>query len=397
MVLITNKRQRANGEGSIMKRMVNAKQDGWRASLTIGRNDNGSLKRKDFYGKTKKEVQTKMDEYKKQMSLGLLMNDKITIDQWFFTWLFDFKSKDLAPSTFECYEAVYRLYVKDSDIGNIKLIDLRTAHLQRYYTKLLDIDKLDTSNVKRINKTLKTCLKEALKQGYLQKNWCDDVNLPKVKKEDNIKALSKDDQLKLLEALKGIDLELLITFALGTGLRLGEVLGLKWNDIDFKDNTLSVKRSVRRIVEIQRDGSRNRVLKEVPPKTENSFRTVPIPNSILSKLKSYKKEQNELILSLGEDYQNNNYIFCNNDGTIMDPKKPNRRLSSVLKSNDIELITFHGLRHTYCTRLFEAGVPPKTVQSLVGHSDIETTMNVYTHVMKETKMEAVDKINSIFI
>lgn len=394
---MANKRQRANGEGSIMKRMVNGKQDGWRASLTIGRNDNGSLKRKDFYGKTKKEVQTKMDDYRKQMSLGLLMNDKITIDQWFFTWLFDFKSKDLAPSTFECYEGVYRLYIKDSDIGDIKLIDLRTAHLQRYYTKLLDIDKLDASNVKRINKTLKTCLKEAIKQGYLQKNWCDDVNLPKVKKEDNIKALSKDDQIRLLEALKEIDLELLITFALGTGLRLGEVLGLKWSDIDFKEHTLSVQRSVRRVVEIQRDGSRNRVLKEVPPKTENSFRTVPIPDSILNKLKSYKREQNELILAIGEDYQNNNYVFCNNDGTIMDPKKPNRRLSSVLKSNDIELITFHGLRHTYCTRLFEAGVPPKTVQSLVGHSDIETTMNIYTHVMKETKMEAVDKINSIFI
>ncbi|MCC3866316.1 site-specific integrase [Terrisporobacter petrolearius] len=395
---MANKRQRANGEGSIMKRMVNGKQDGWRASLTIGRNDNGSLKRKDFYGKTKKEVQTKMDDYKKQMSLGLLMNDKITIDQWYFTWLFDFKSKDLAPSTFECYEGVYRLYIKDSDIGDIKLIDLRTAHLQRYYTKLLDIDKLDASNVKRINKTLKTCLKEAIKQGYLQKNWCDDVNLPKVKKEDNIKALSKDDQLRLLEALKGIDLELLITFALGTGLRLGEVLGLKWSDIDFKEHTLSVQRSVRRVVEIQRDGTRERILKEVPPKTENSFRTVPIPKTILNKLKSYKKVQNKLILSLDEgNYQNNNYVFCNNDGTIMDPKKPNRRLSTVLKSNDIELITFHGLRHTYCTRLFEAGVPPKTVQSLVGHSDIETTMNIYTHVMKETKIEAVDKINSIFV
>ena len=394
---MANKRQKANGEGSIMKRMVDGKQVGWRGSLTIGRNDNGGLKRKDFYGKTKKEVQTKMDDYKKQMSLGLLMNDKITVDQWFFTWLFDFKSKDLAPSTFECYEGVYRLYIKDSDIGGIKLIDLRTAHLQRYYTKLLDVDKLDASNVKRINKTLKTCLKEAIKQGYLQKNWCDDVNLPKVKKEDNIKALSKDDQLRLLEALKGVDLELLITFALGTGLRLGEVLGLKWSDIDFKEHTLFVQRSVRRVVEIRRDGSRNRVLKEVPPKTDNSFRTVPIPDSILSKLKSYKKEQNKLILAIGEDYHNNNYVFCNNDGTIMDPKKPNRRLSSVLKSNDIELITFHGLRHTYCTRLFEAGVPPKTVQSLVGHSDIETTMNIYTHVMKETKMEAVDKINSIFV
>lgn len=394
---MANKRQRGNGEGSIMKRTVNGKPAGWRASLTIGRNDNGSPKRKDFYGKTKKEVQTKMDEYKRQISLGLLMNDKITVEQWYFTWLFEFKSKDIEPSTFEDYESVYRNYIKDSDIGNIKLIDLKTAHLQIYYNKLLEVDKLEGSNVNRINKTLKTCLKEAVKQGYMQKNWCEDVKLPKVKKESKIKALSKENQLRLLEALKGIDLELLITFTLATGLRLGEVLGLKWSDIDFKESNLTVKRSVRRIVDIQRDGSRSRILKEVPPKTENSFRTVPIPSSIVSKLKTHKKQQNELILSLGENYHNNNYVFCNNDGTIMDPKKPNRRLASVLKSNNIELITFHGLRHTYCTRLFEAGVPPKTVQSLVGHKDIETTMNVYTHVMNETKVEAVDKINSIFI
>lgn len=394
---MANKRQKANGEGSIMKRMLDGKQVGWRGSITIGRNENGGLKRKDFYGKTKKEVQTKMDEYKRQMSLGLLSDDKITLEQWYFTWLFDFKSKDLKPSTFELYESIYRLYIKDRDIGNIKLVDLRTAHLQRYYTKLLDIDKLDASNVKRINNTLKTCLVEAEKQGYIQKNWCKMVTLPKVKKEDTIKVLSKDDQLKLLDAIKGIDLELLITFALGTGLRLGEILGLKWSDINFKESTLDVKRSVRRVVEIQRDGTRERMLKEVLPKTENSFRTVPIPSSILSKLKSYKKEQNELILSLGENYQNNNYVFCNQDGTIMDTKKPNRRLTSVLKANNMNHIVFHALRHTYATRLFEAGVPPKTVQALLGHSDIETTMNIYTHVMKDTKVEAVDKINSIFI
>ncbi len=393
---MANKRQRANGEGSIMKNIRNGKQIGWRASLTIGRYESGALKRKEFYGKTKKEVQTKLDEYKRQMSMGVLSDDKLTVESWFYTWLFDFRSKDMKPKTFELYEGIYRVYIKDSEIANIKLSDLRTPHLQRYYNKLLDIDKLEISNVNRINNRLKTCLTEAEKQGYIQRNWCKMVTLPKVEKIKEINVLSKDEQIKFIEAIKGNDMELLFLMALGTGLRLGEILGLKWSDIDFKEGTLSVNRTVQRVTDIQKDGSRKMVLIEQTPKTKNSYRTVPIPQNILIQLKIHKKNQNGLILSLGESYQNNNYVLCENTGKAYDPNKPNRRLTSILKANDMDHIKFHGLRHTYATRLFEAGIPPKTVQALMGHSDISLTLDIYTHVMKETKLEAVEKINSIF-
>lgn len=97
-----------------------------------------------------------------------------------------------------------------------------------------------------------------------------------------------------------------------------------------------------------------------------------------------------------EEYDNKNYVFCNKLGKPIEDKRPGRNLKAILTSIGIEPIKFHALRHTYATRLFEAGIPPKTVQHLMGHSDIETTMNIYTHVMKEQKLEAVDKINSIF-
>lgn len=97
-----------------------------------------------------------------------------------------------------------------------------------------------------------------------------------------------------------------------------------------------------------------------------------------------------------EEYDNKNYVFCNKLGKPIEDKRPGRNLKTILTAIGVEPIKFHALRHTYATRLFEAGIPPKTVQHLMGHSDIETTMNIYTHVMKEQKLEAIDKINSIF-
>lgn len=386
--------KKANGEGSIVKNIRNGKQIGWRASIQIGFYDNGKPKCKQFTGSTRAIVKQKLDDYKKQMLLGVLNDDKLTLDQWYYTWLFDFKIKELKPSTFFVYESVYRNYIKNTDIGRIKLLELRTTHLQRYYNRLLD--EIEISNVNRINSKIKPCLAEAERQGYIQKNWCKFVTLPKNKKEQEINVFTKEEQNEFMAAIKGHDLELLYIVTLGTGLRIGEVLGLKWSDISFKDNTLTVNRIVQRITDIKGDGSRHMHIVESTPKTKHSVRTIPIPSNIVSKLKNHKKNQNELILLLGNDYHNNDYVFCDKLGNVLDPNRPNKTLARILKNNNIKNISFHGLRHTYATRLFEAGVPPKTVQALLGHTDIQTTMNIYTHVMEATKLEAIEKINDIF-
>ena len=132
------------------------------------------------------------------------------------------------------------------------------------------------------------------------------------------------------------------------------------------------------------------------PKTKHSIRTVPIPINIISRLKDHRLEQNKNRLKLGEAYFNNDYVFANDLGYVLDDKKPGRNLNSILKKLGIEPMKFHALRHTYATRLFEADVPPKTVQVLMGHSDISITLDIYTHVMEDTKLEAVEKLNEIF-
>lgn len=386
--------KRANGEGSINKYIVNGVQKGWRASISAGRDDNGKLIRKQFYGKTQKEVKEKLEDFKKQLSLGALpTDDKITLEQWYYTWLFDYRIKDLKPKSFEKYEGIYRNYIKDTSLGRIKLKDLRATHIQQYYNKLTDINGKPASTIRGLNTRLKPCLSEAEKQGYIQKNYCKMVTLPKDNSTKEIKVLTSEQQNRFITAIKGHNLEVLFLVALGTGLRIGELLGLKWSDIDFTTNNLTVNRTITRAK--NPITGKYEILEQLP-KTKNSLRTVPIPTNIISRLKDHRLEQNKHRLKLGEAYFNNDYVFANDLGYVLDDKRPGRNLNSILKKLGIEPMKFHALRHTYATRLFEANVPPKTVQVLMGHSDISITLDIYTHVMEDTKLEAVEKLNNIF-
>lgn len=387
--------KRANGEGTIVKNIRNGVQKGWRASITIGRDDNGKIKRKEFTGKTQADVKKKLEEYKKEMLLGTIStDDKITVSEWYYTWLFDYRIKDLKPKSFEKYEGIYRNYIKDSELGKVKLRDLRATHIQRYYNKLQNTNNKPPSTIKGINTRLKPCLGEAEKQGYINKNYCKMVTLPKDNSTKDIQVLSQSEQQKFIEAIQGHKLEILFLIGLGTGLRLGELLGLKWSDINLSTGMLTVNRTLSRVK--NQDTGKYEIIEQIP-KTKNSNRVIPIPSNILTKLKAHKKTQSKQRLFVGEAYINNNYVFTDDIGNPIDDKRPGRNLKSILTKLDIKPIKFHALRHTYATRLFENNVPPKTVQVLMGHYDISITMDIYTHVMEDTKLEAIEKLNDIFI
>ncbi|MDU6986443.1 MAG: tyrosine-type recombinase/integrase [Terrisporobacter othiniensis] len=384
--------KRANGEGSISKHSSGK----WRARIMIGYGEDGKPIRKEFYGKTQKEAKEKLEQFKKQYFLDhVQIDDKTTVEEWFYTYIFEYKQNKIKPSSFERYEGIYRNYILGSSLGATKLCKLNVTTIQKYYNTLLE-NNTPPATIRAINQHLKPCLGEAEKQDYINKNYAKLVELPKIKKDEKLEILTLQQQKDFLIAIEGHKLQTLFLVALGTGLRLGEILGLKWSDIDFNNSNLSVKRSLKRVSFINKDLTKEYKVIEQEPKTSNSYRTVPIPKDVLSKLKEHKKSQNGQILKAGEMYKNNNYVFCNELGYPLDSKKPTRNLQSVLKKIDIEPIKFHGLRKTYATRLFEANVAPKTVQSLMGHSDITITMNIYTQVMQEVKNEAVDKINDIF-
>ncbi len=391
--------KKANGGGSIQKYYQKGKLKGWRGTVSYGYDDKGKLKRKQFYGKTKQEVLDKMTQFQYKQNTGLLpADDKITLSEWFYTWLFEFRINDLKPSSFKRYESIYRKYIEDSPIGVIKLADLRAPHIQNYYNDLLK-NKISIGVVNTINGFLHTCLNEALAQNYIPKNYCKSIRLPKETKTESITVtvFTLDEQMKFLKAVQGHKYEMAFTLDLDTGLRLGELLALKWKDMDFINNTLRVNKSIKRVTFIDKNGKRENKIIEQTPKTESSNRTVPIPENIIKDLKKYKIKQLEIKLKNKEFYSDHDYIFCDEFGNPLDPKKIPRNFKSILKKAGMRDIKFHSLRHTYATRLFEAGVPIKTVQALMGHNDIATTMNIYTHVMPEQKSQAAAKINNLFV
>lgn len=390
-------KKRANGEGSILPYKVNGVQKGWRASIQIGFKDDGTPDRKQFYGKTQKEVKEKLEMCKRNMLIGnTLTNAAITLEEWFFTWLFDYKKDQLKDTSFTRYYNLYKNYIQNTSLGKLKLQDFKAAHLQKYYNNLLNLGVTPTT-IKQLNGKIKTCLGEAERQEYISKNYAKIVTLPKIEVNKEIKVLTKEEQNRFLEAIKGHELEMLYIIALSTGIRKGEIRGLKWSDVNLTKGEITVNRTISNIAIYENGEIVGWKLVEQTPKTKNSIRTIPLPNNVLVKFKKYRSKQIEHILYMGDAYNNQDYVFPNFKGNLIEEKTPGRRLNTVLKHINIHPIRFHDLRHTYATRLFEAGVPPKTVQELMGHSDISTTLNIYTHVMENEKMEAVDKINDIFI
>lgn len=274
----------------------------------------------------------------------------------------------------------------------MKLSEIRTENIQRYINKLT-LEK-SPSLARSFNTRLKPCLSDAERRGYIEKNWCKLVILPKVEKKEEVDILSKEQQAIFIKSIENHKYEMLFLIALGTGLRLGELLGLKWSDIDFKNNTVTVNRTIQRI---KNQDTGKYELTEQTPKTKNSKgRIVPIPNDLVSKLITYREKQIKHISDIKDIYKDCNYVFCNELGVPLDDKLPGRNLKSILNKLSIEPVKFHALRHTYITRLFELNVPVKVISELVGHVDIQTTLNIYTHVNHDLKFDAANKLNSIF-
>ena len=388
--------KKANGEGSITKVNKNGKMV-WKGTISIGYDETGKLKRKVFYGNTKIEVVDKISDFKARQNLDDIPNDdKITFEEWFYNYLFQFRIHDMKPSTFDRYYGIYSNYVQNSQIGKKKLVDLRTIDFQKYYTALLKTKPVST--VKSINRYVSTCINEAVRQGYINKNYTVNVRLPKAEENETINVLSIDEQKQFVDYINAEDVELKNFFilALGTGMRQGEIMGLKWKDINFKDRTIKITRSLKKVTFINADGTRRSEYIEQTPKTKSSIREIPISESMYKCLKDQEMKQklNKVYIE-NSIYIESDYIFTDKAGNTIDKNKPNRHFRAILEELNIKPIKFHSLRHTFATRLFEKDVPVKTVQALLGHKDINTTMNIYTHVMKEQKEKAINILDDI--
>ncbi|MGO1044263.1 tyrosine-type recombinase/integrase [Clostridioides difficile] len=381
--------KRGNGEGSIYK-----SGNIWRGAVTLGRDFNGKLKRKVFSGKTKSEVISKMKEYRANEAFGLVViNDKITLQEWIYIWIKEYKLNEVRLSTIERYYSLYNNHIKDTNIGKIKLKDLKVTNLQMYYNDILKNKNVSPSTIKYVNKILKSALDQAEKERYILSNPCKYVILPKVEERKEVPVFSLEEQTIFLNSLENNRLKLLYKLALGTGLRMGELLALRWSDIDIKVGLVSVSKTLKRVRKFETTDSIKSFISEGKPKTKTSFRTVPIPSKLLKDIKEHKKFQLEEKLKAGELYEDNDFVFATKLGNSIEPRNLVRNYTKSLEKANIEYRKFHALRHTYATRLFENGVQIKIIQVLLGHSSMKITSDTYTHVLPDEKNNAVEVLN----
>lgn len=213
---------------------------------------------------------------------------------------------------------------------------------------------------------------------------------------EQVKPFSLEEQKIFLSAIKGIDLETFFLTALNSGLRQGELLALTWNDIYLDNNTITVNKGLERIYNVSKEGKNGSNIVIQSTKTIKGNRIVTIPVFLSKKLKQHRLKQNELKLKLGNLYQDNNLVFCTKRGNYLSSFFVRKKFKEILVQNNLKDRKFHDLRHTYATRLFELGESPKTVQELLGHSNISTTMNIYTHVMDSMKEKATSKLDHLY-
>ena len=365
-------------------------------------NDNRLEKPKDLYGKTTKELEEKINKIMKELNNGINIEEgKKNYKEFLRQWLYNIKFINIKNTSKEVYESAYRIHIKEEKILNVKLNELSNITIQNFYMKLKK-NKVGTATIKIINIIIKGSIKYAYRNDLIIKDITKNIIIPKptekekLNKKNRINPLTINEQKKLMKKIEGNELELLFLMALFTGARGGELLALTWEDINMNNCTIKISKIAKYQHEIREEGNKKYKTEIQTPKTEKSKRIIPFPKKLKEKIIKHKENQEKIELNLWKKKNKNNLIFCNIKGEYYNIIEVNNKFKSILKSIGIEGHTFHDLRHTYATRLFEMKENPKTVQELLGHSTISTTLNIYTHVLKEVKEEAAEKLNKLY-
>jgi len=250
---------------------------------------------------------------------------------------------------------------------------------------------LSPKTIKNIHVMLHEALEQALKNGLISRNPTEAVTLPKITKKE-MRVLTPNEQSRLLKLCNNENNGIFIILALSTGMRLGEILGLHWGDIDFINKSLTIKRTVNRLKNYNSDTDKKTALIINSPKTENSIRIIPLNDTILKYLKSYQTFSKEKLFKLGIHTNQKTFVFTNSIGNIGEPKTYQDTFNKLAKQANINNVHFHCLRHTFATRALEEGIPAKTVSEILGHASVNTTLDLYSHVLLDTKRKAIEKM-----
>lgn len=340
-------------------------------------------KRKFFYGATGAEAERKQEAFEKEQAKNVYTSD-ILYEEWLDAWL-DYIKDNLAKSTFDSYCGVVRIHIKP-ELGLYRLTELNPTLLREYFVRKREAS-LSPRSIEYIYTLVKSSLKLAVFDDVIEKNPMDKVPKPKVSRTKEIVALDQAQVKKLLETIATDEIQRLFRFAIATGLRRSELLGIRWADIDINHKTVSVAQTVLKV------GSKTLI----SPTTKNasSRRTISLDDKTLALLKKQRLSVIESKLKT-IDYVDYDLVFPGENGNPRNPDWVTKMARDYGKKAGLPKgFSFHSLRHTHATLLLKAGVHFKIVQSRLGHASFKQTMDTYSHVTPDLDCDVAKKIENM--
>lgn len=369
--------------GSIVKR-------GEKYSIVIylGKNEFGKPIQKWFSGySTKKEAERDLPRLLVKIQDGELIDkNKITFKSFVEEWLKNkIKKDDLSPTTIDGYENIVYNHLIPV-LGALKIQDIKPYSIQKYVDQ-----KSDTLSPKTLNnhkRVLSSIFIYATDMEVIEKNPMQKVKFPR-EKSTEVVPYDLNECIQLLDLIQdNITLSMPVTLSMFLGLRRGECLGLRWSDIDFKNNRISINQNLEYVKSVY-------YFKE--PKTKKSKRTLAAPQVLMDYLKERQKWQKEMVLRTGGNWKNEYDLVCTRkDGQPITPHVLSDMFRVFLQKNGLKKIKFHDLRHTNATLMIGSGVNTRVAMQRLGHSKVSITLGLYSHVLEEMDRDAADRFDDMF-
>lgn len=374
--------RRGTGEGSVFRRATTGT---WHGSIDLGRDTMGKRQRKTVTGKTKREVLQKLGEVRTRHAAGLpLSDDRQTTGSYLTYW-----STTVLPGTVkEATEASYRWVIERyivPNVGTVPLAKLAPSHVQAMM-RTLDVKGLSPRTRQYARAVLRRALGHAVREGRVPRNVAELVDSPKGAGTKLDDALTADEARSVLKAAKGDRLEAFAVLALSLGLRRGELVGLRWEDVDFKAGELTVSRTVGRVS--------GRGLVVSTPKTSAGIRTIPLIGRCGPALREHRRRQSEERLAIGAEWVDTGHVFTTPVGTVIDPGNVYHWWRRLTERTGIGARRLHATRHTCATLLLDQGVPLEVVSAVLGHAGLAITADIYARPTMDAKRRGLIVIAS---
>jgi len=383
-----------------MKGHIRKRGSSYEVVIYLGRDaTTGKKKYKSYTVRgTKKQAEAKLAQLLHELNTGTYVEPSpMTFGEYLDKWLSEKVEPYLRPATVERYRGIVENHLKPA-LGYIPLARLSPLELQRYYTQALKSGRmganfgqqiggpLSVATVRSHHRTIHAALAQAVRWGLVARNVADAVEPPKMEIQPEMRALDAEETQRLLEvAYRESRYPELYVLAVATGMRLGELLGLRWQDIE--PPVVHVRQALKK-------AGPNPMF--APPKTQHGVRVVWLPPSAVAALESLRVRQQAEKALAGSSYEDHDLVFAQANGRPLNGRNLTRReFKRLLSMAKLPPIRFHDLRHTHATLLLGAGVPAKVVSSRLGHSQIGITLNTYSHVLPSMQEEAADKLEDI--